>query len=436
MKKIMIAFALMLAFQTVKSQEIRTPAEIKSALASAEKASNDAKKAEKVATWFKLGKVNLDAYVTAQGYGAVGLSEQEVQLMMSNEKDAPVSEEVVGGVPMKKVSYSTADYFYQDGKLAIVKITKPFTENALEKSAAAFGKAHTLDIKGQKTKDITEALEKLDKFFNEEAYLAYRFGDMKTASEYFEKAYKVSIQAPLSKMDSAALYNAGFTAWSDNNLDRAKTLFTDAVAINYVGEGGDAYVKLSDIADKQGDKALSKEWLEKGFVLYPESQGILVGLINYYVTSGENTSELFAIIDKAKANEPNNASLFYVEGNVHKNLNEIDEALAAYDKCSVINPNYEYGLIGKGILFYEQALKFQDLASNEMDDAKWEEYNKQFENALRSCIEPFEKAFEITGDASVRKSICEYLKNACFRFRNEDESYMKKYEKYSAAMEE
>jgi len=436
MKKIMISLALVLAFQVANAQEVRSSGEIKSALASAEKASADVKKAEKVATWLKLGQTYLDAYVTAQGYGSAGQSEQEVQLLMSTEKNAATSEEIVGGVPMKKVSYSTCDYYYQDGRLTIVKTTKPFTENALEKAASALEKAHALDVKGQKTKDITTCLDRIDRFFNDEAYIAYRFGDMKVASDYFEKAYNVSSQAPLCKLDSAALYNAAYTAWSDKNYDRAKDLFAKSLDIDYAGENGDAYVKLADIADNQGDKTLSKEWLEKGFTKFPQSQGILVGLINYYLTTNENTSELFALLDKAKANEPNNASLYYVEGNMHKNLGEIDEALAAYDKCSEINPNYEYGYIGKGILFYEQALKFQDLASNEMDDAKWNEYTKQFETALKNCIAPFEKAFEIAKDDALRKNICEYLKNACFRFRTEDESYMKKYEKYSAAAAE
>lgn len=436
MRKIMISLALVLVFQVANAQEVRTPAEIKAAIASAEKASQDVKKAEKMNTWFKLGQTYLDAYASAQGYGSVGQSEQEVQLFMSDQKDAPVSQQTVSGVAMKKVSYANADYYYQDGRLAMINITKPLVEDALDKAAAAFAKAHSLDLKGQKTKDITAYVEKIDKFFSDEAYNAYRFGDIKASSELFEKAYNASIQAPCTKIDSAALYNAAFTAWSGNEFDRSKDLFAKSLAINYAGEGGDAYVKLADIADKQGDKALSKEWLEKGFTLYPQSQGILIGLINYYISSKENTAGLFALLDKAKANEPNNASLYYVEGNIHKNLGEIEAAVAAYDKCSEINPAYEYGFIGKGILYYEEALKYQDLASNEMDDEKWNGYMKQFEEALKNCIDPFEKAFDVCSDPAVRKNICEYLKNACFRFRTEDEAYMKKYEKYSAAAAE
>ena len=53
---------------------------------------------------------------------------------------------------------------------------------------------------------------------------------------------------------------------------------------------------------------------------FPQSQGVLIGLINYYINSGENTDRLFELISAAKSNEPNNASLYYVEGNVNLHL--------------------------------------------------------------------------------------------------------------------
>ena len=50
---------------------------------------------------------------------------------------------------------------------------------------------------------------------------------------------------------------------------------------------------------------------------------------------------------------------------------------------------------------------------------------------LKKCIEPFEKAFELTSDESVKSSIAEYLKNTYFRFRDQDEKYMAGFEKYN-----
>ena len=157
----------------------------------------------------------------------------------------------------------------------------------------------------------------------------------------------------------------------------------------------------------------------------------MIGLINYYISSGENTEELFNLFKKAQANEPNNASLYYVEGNARKKLGQNDEALAAYDKATQINPNYEWGYIGKGIQLYDMAVDLQDKASQEMNDAKYMALMGEFEKTLKACIEPFEKAFELTKDNEIKANIAEYLKNACFRFRTEGDEYQAKYDKYN-----
>ena len=54
-----------------------------------------------------------------------------------------------------------------------------------------------------------------------------------------------------------------------------------------------------------------------------------------------------------------------------------------------------------------------------------------FEKSLKGCIEPFEKAFSISKDENVKRSIAEYLKNAYYRFRDQDAKYKQGYEKYS-----
>ncbi|MBQ2549591.1 MAG: hypothetical protein II560_00070, partial [Bacteroidales bacterium] len=43
-------------------------------------------------------------------------------------------------------------------------------------------------------------------------------------------------------------------------------------------------------------------------IIYPSSQAILIGLINYYVSSNQDTDRLFSLLNDAKKNEPDNAS--------------------------------------------------------------------------------------------------------------------------------
>ena len=436
MKKILIALALLASVQIAGAQQVKSVNAARAGVDKALKTVSDAKKAANAANWTKLGQAYMDAYLAPQGNGWIGASEADLNLLMSQEKVLGTREEVLSGQNYLVKKYSTADYYFNsNGQLAIIKVTAPVVPDALDKALEAYKKAYTVDVKAKKTKDIKAGIENVSGKYVNEAYDSYTFGDLAKASELFEKAARSSMEAPFAQLDTNSLYNAGFTAWMMGNNERAQSLFEESLAAGYFGEDGEIYAKLADVAEKLGDKEKSKDYLENGFSAFPHSQSILVGLINYYVSSGDNPNRIFELLDLAKANEPTNASLYYVEGNIHEKLGEEAEALAAYDKCAEINPKYEYGYIGKGILLYNKAVDLQEKASNEMDDAKYMKLVGQFEDALKGCIEPFETAFELSADKDVKVSIAEYLKNACFRFRA-DEAYMAKYEKYNQVVAE
>ena len=420
MKKILYVFAVAAAIAAVDMQaQPKSRQAAKAAVEKAEAATVNPKQNVKPATWIKYGKTLMDAYSFSKGNVWVGMSRQELSLLGGMEK--PVSEETVqlNGNTYTKVVYSHKNYYFSpEGQLAIIEVTAPVVENALDGAVDAYAKAAQLDAKGQKTKEITTALKNIAEEYSEDAFASYSLGNMGQASVYFEKAAKVSATAPLSVVDTNAVYNAAYTAWSANDLARAEKLFLDGVKVGVDGTDGDSYAKLADI--------------EEGFSKFPQSQAILVGLINYYIKSGDDTNRLFELLDEAKKNEPTNASLYCVEGNIDEQLGRLDEAVVAYRKCAEVDPNYEWGYIGEGIHFYNLAVALQEKASNEMDDAKYMAIMGEFETALKSCIGPFEKAFELSNDDVVKASVAEYLKNACYRFISEGGEYSAKYDKYSA----
>ena len=150
---------------------------------------------------------------------------------------------------------------------------------------------------------------------------------------------------------------------------------------------------------------------------------------------------LFELIAEAKKNEPNNASLYYVEGNIYNELRaaEKDEAkaadllakaVAAYDACEGINAEYEYGHIGKGVMYYNMAIELQDKAANELDDKKYMALVEKFEQALMSALAPFEKAYQVSKDNTLKVNIAEYLKNIYYRFISKGAEYEAGYKKY------
>ena len=441
MKKIILALAVLLAVQVADAQT-KSPADAKKAVEAAEAASQDAKKATKVATWLKLAETYMDAYTAPAGAAWVGASKQELQLIMGKEQPVSSEEVVLSGELFLKESYQTRDYYYSPaGQLLMIVVTQPVYEDALALALDAYKKAYEVDAKQSKVKDIAAGIDNVSKKYYDDAMNYYTIGDHAKASELFAKSAAASDTAPFSTINKDALYNAGFVAWAAQDWETAKKHFEKCLEIGYYYENGEVYAKLADVYAKLGDNAASASMLEKGFTAFPQSQGILIGLINYYLESGENTDRLFELIEEAKKNEPDNASLYYVEGNVYNELRaaEKDEAkaaellakaAAAYDACETVNPAYEYGSIGKGIMYYNIAIDLQTKAAEELDDAKYAVLVEKFEDALMNSIDPFEKAYSVSQDNTIKVSIAEYLKNIYYRFVSKGEKYEAGYNKY------
>lgn len=426
MKKILLALAMFAAIQVADAQ-VKSAADVKKSVEAAEAATQNVKKAVKTATWLKLGQEYVKAYDAPTGNILPGSNKTELTLMMGSEKPVSSEEVTVNNEKYTKDVYADKNlYFNQNGQLVIIEVTKPVYEDALERAVKAYQKAYELDEKHAKDKDVAAAFDNISQKYVSEAFNKYTFGDVATASKLFEKAADVEALAPLSKIDTSVIYNAGFTAMAAKDNERALKFFKRCYDLGYYYEGGEVFARLAEV-----DTLNTKKYLEEGFSKFPQSQSILIGLINYYLKNNEDTETLFGLLDKAKANEPNNASLFYVEGNIRAQLGQIDKAVVAYEECAKINPEYEYGFIGEGTMFYNRAIELQTKAQEEIDDAKYMALVKEFEESLKSCIAPFEKAFEITKDANIKAGIASYLKNAFYRFREESAENQTKYEKYA-----
>lgn len=430
MKKIFIALALILSVQVVNAQ-VKTPSEAKKAVQKAEDASKDAKKATKVATWLTLAKAYVAAHESAVGNVMQGSTRQELQFTMANEKVLSQEQVEVGGQPMVKDVYANKNlYFDANGRVVYIEVTKPTVKDALQKAVDAYKKAYEVDVKKSKEKDVKAGLELIQGKFEEIAFLQYQLGDLAGSSASFLQAAKAVEGAPVNVVDSTSIYYAGFTAWAAGDMASAEKLFQQCREIGYYYEDGEVYSKLGDIYMKSDRKAQGAEILKEGFVKFPQSQSILIGLINYYIESGENQNELFALLDIAKKNEPTNASLYYVEGNIHKQLGHEDEAIASYQKSYEINPDYVFGLVGLGQLYYDRGIAIAEKAQNEYDDRKYEALLGEYKAAMLQSIEPFETVFNKVSDEGLKKGIAEYLKNIYYRFVSDDQKYMDGYKKY------
>ena len=437
MKKTLIVLALLASFQVANAQSnVNSAAKaVESALA----ASQNEKKATKVATWMKLAQTYVDAYSAPAGNVWLGADLNALQLSMGSEKPTSVETVSLGGTQYTKQVYENKNlYFNAQGQLSIIEVTKPVVEDALTKALEAYKKAYEVDVKHSKDKDISEGIKTIAEKFNQEAYNAYTLGDIRKAESFFEAAVEAAAQKPYEKIDTNSLYNAAFTAWSTQDFSKAKTLFENCLGYGYYAENGEVFAKIADcishVDTTKAGKTAAKDYLEQGFQKFPTSESIVFGLINYYMTSGEGTDRLFELLQQAKTTSPDNASLYYVEGQAYKQLGDLDKAAKAYDESAAKDPKYVFAYIGKGQMYYDKALELQEKAQSELDDTKYMALVQEFEVTLKKCIEPFEQAYVVCEDPAIKSTIAEYLKQIYYRFRDQDPKYQAGYEKYNALL--
>ncbi|MBQ6688548.1 MAG: tetratricopeptide repeat protein [Bacteroidales bacterium] len=429
MKRVLIVLTVLLTVQFAYAQ---TEAARK-AVESAEAASQDAKKAVKVKTWLKLADAYMDAYDAPTRNILLNTPRVQLQYMMGSEQPESRETVTIDNLPYVKESYSNKDlYFDANDNLVLVDVTKPIFEDALAGALAAYVKAYEVDVKKSKEKDVVEGIEAVSRKYFTDGMNKYMIGDMKTAGVLLGKAADASETAPLSKVDTTALYNAGYVAWAQQDYTTAKGYFERCLEAEYYYDNGETFAKLADVYMNLGEKEKAVTVLEKGFSEFPQSQSILIGLINYYLESGENADRLFVLIDEAKKNEPDNVSLYYVEGNIYKELGNYEKAVECYYRCAEVNPEYDFGFYGAGTLYYDRALALSEQASQELDDNKYMELVKEFEQSLLNAIDPFEKAFAVSKNDQLKLNVAEYLKNIYYRFSSVEDKYMEGYKKYDA----
>ncbi|MBO5804875.1 MAG: tetratricopeptide repeat protein [Bacteroidales bacterium] len=396
------------------------------------------KKATAPASWLKLAEAYVDAYNQPQIGLWVGAQSMEVKLLLKGQQVLSTETRTVNGNEYTVEVYADKELYYTpQGVLDVIKVTAPLVEEPLESAYESLMKAYEVDVKASKKEDIAMQLSKLRDLYINDAMTAYTLGDIQTANKYFESSLKVLDNPVTEKIDSMIVYYTAVTFNMLGDKENAAKYLEKCMEIKYY-QDGDVFSNLAEVYKAQGDLDKAKAVLNEGFIAYPTSQGILVSLINIYLESNDDPNKVLELIRTAQANEPNNASLHYAEGNVYKNMKDMENAIKCYYKSFEIDPTYVYGIYTVGSTYYDRAIEIQEEINN-LDVNDYETYDKllaEFEQALIDAIDPFEKAFAVTTDKEFQLAIADGLKQIYFRFRDKDPKYQEGFDKYNAFLEE
>lgn len=384
----------------------------------------NAKKSLKYKTWLSRGELMLNIYDAMILNTNPGMSMAEFSIIVGAPKektDQEVDGQIVTEVKMDRVTFT----FINDA-LETWTFTDNLVEKPLDKAYSSFMKSQELDEKGKGTSKVKDNLNRLKYIYISEGSNYYSKKDYALSFEHFAKAVEIGELPIVNYVDTVVIFYAGLSAQVNKEFEKAIEYYKKALDYNYTSDGNiyynifEAYLSL-----EKGEEGV--EYLREGFLKYPTNQSVLYGLINYYITRGDDPNLVLDYIHKAIEVDPGEYSLYFAEGTVHDKLENIEKAVASYEKSLELNPTFYDALFNLGALYYNQGVKLLEQA-NKVPAREIEKYdeiialsNEQF----RKSIPYIERAYEVSQD----KSTVETLRNLYFRFRNDNDEMQKKYEK-------
>ena len=434
MKKLLLLVALLAGFQlgaqTMDDLAKANTAKYQAGIDKAIEATQHPKKGLKSKTWVGLAKAYIEAYNFPASTLRQGASQMEVRMMLNGEPVLETAEMNIAGVPFFVEKFYHKDVYYdQSGTVQSIIITRPVVEgNLLALAVQALNDASTRAASKGDNDKVAEYREMVQQKYFAEGLSFYTIAKYNEASESFGNC--AAVIESMGRQDTTALFYAGLTAVYAGNGHRAIEYLDKCFQLGYDAEGN-IYSLLADAykAEKNYDKA--KEILMAGFKAYSENQSILVSLINLYTDTNDDPNKILDLIRHAQSNEPDNASLYYTEGNVWLEMKNLEKAIECYEKSIQIDPKFVYGYYAIGEAHFNKALELQTAASSEMDDAKYTALMDEFDVQLKGAIKPFEDAFNVTDDAEIKGVIVQYLTQIYFRYRSEFPNEYAKYKEMS-----
>ena len=371
---------------------------LKDKVAKSNVAITDAKKGSNIKTWLDRGKLFHDAYNVNVAFLRYGLPASDAVIFFKEPLNISNDEE-----GNEVYEYKYLKLTFENGFLKNWIETEKVAENALDEAIASFQKAREMDVKGKNEKKIIDAITMINRdyesmFFNE-YYLSDFVGAYNTALK------RIEISDYLNITDTTYYFFAGFSAFTQSEIDssmwrQSVDYLEKAFALGYreIGEGkGQIYDLLSNSYKKIGEPEIALKYAQTGFEKYPGYTPLIYTLINHYIGNAENELAL-QYLQEAVSRDPTNQMLLFAQGKVLDELGEKEKSVASYDAAIAIDPNFYDAYFNKAVVFYNWAVKLNDLGIAAKTNAEYERYKNLSDDEFYLAIEPMEKAYSLKPD--------------------------------------
>ncbi len=190
-------------------------------------------------------------------------------------------------------------------------------------------------------------------------------------------------------------------------LEKLKDGDFEAIAVNQFLY--QEYVELKDTAN-------FVRVLQEANVKFPQEPWFLQNLINYYIFTKQE-QQAIDYLAQAIEKEPNVAEYHLIKGNLDANQNNIEAALADYDRALALNPQLADAYAGKGRIAYNEASKIIEDAAYIQDAKAYKAALNSASDKLKESLPFFEKALEVAPD---NREYMVILKGIYYRLHMDD----------------
>ena len=430
-----IAAALMLCMPSVaQEQPVKVnPDAIKNKIEKSDAEIANEKKAVKASTWMKRAEVMLSAETA---YTDQIFEQAPVNLLLMKIGNPLTQEmEAIGNNQYIKLGYGAYDvYVDAAGQLVMGwNVTEPIYPEAIDKAVEAYVKSYELNPK--LAAKVTLGFTNINNILRKNANGKFFMQDYKAASDYYQKAYEVSIVPEAGiPVDTASIFNAGYLAHFSGEYERSIENLKIAESLGYYADGSLYNVLYNSyrgayLEDKE-KMAEAKAFLESALLKFPGNSDLISCMTDLYLVLGESPEPMIDLLKNAIAADAENPQLKIGLGAVYAELKMFDEAVAMFDEALVADPDNINLHLNKAYTYTRKG----DALAQEANKLSWNDENlasakQAFMDAYAASIEPFEKAHALNPEDV---NTVEFLKSICFQVRNEKPEYMEKYEKYNA----
>lgn len=245
--------------------------------------------------------------------------------------------------------------------------------------------AYVRDIMGNKFPYLSAA-------FVEKGYNEFSAGNYQEAKDYYLKS--ISTKGMLGQMDTAGIYNAAIASEKLGQDEEAIELYSVLTQVKYGGPS--IFMYIARIHEENNDTTKKIEVIRDGLKAYPNDPDLVREELSYLLVTGQ-TDQALENFDKAIANEPDNASLYYNRGLINDQLGNVDKAAADYSKALETDPKFFDAAYNLGAMYYNLGVEWNNKASGYglNETAKYKEATGKANDFFAKARPALETAHEI-----------------------------------------